>query len=212
MKTGQSGFALALVIIIIAAVGVGGGVYYSQKVKNKTAVENSNKSEQKADETVNTEVDSKSPVSVDTKTNTAISGTAKMNVTLQELLSYNKGKSVMCNGTSTTPEGAVITGTTYVNGETVRGDTVVVHKGTTTKSSMIMKGTELYAWTGNQGTKMTVNASFDLNTALSLKGSANQRVEYTCTPWTPDAAKFTVPASVQFTSLGSVTIPSKSGY
>lgn len=182
MKNKQAGFIVPLVLIIIAVIGIGAGVHYAKKAK------------------VHTEVQS------DTTTTTGETNVGA-NLTVQELLAQYKGKNVMCTGSTTAADGTVVASTTYISGDTIRGDSTITSKGVVTTGGVIVKGTDMYGWSGNTGAKMKLSAAFDFNAALS-KSVMNQKTNYTCKPWIVDAAKFVAPASVKFTDMGSVTLPS----
>jgi hypothetical protein len=224
MKIEQKGFVIPLVILIVG-LGVGGGLYYSQKVKrqntDKGAITTNIDTETKSILDEKIEVDSNQKISGDIKESVGLNmgdsvpAKVKMNMTLQELLALNKGKSMMCSNSFTDKSGALIKSVTYMNGSLIRGDETIVNKGITTKGGVIIKGNnEIYSWYGNQGTKMALNASFDIGAAMSMGkyggASPNQKSEYSCEPWTLDMTKFTPPASVQFADYGAVTMPSVS--
>ncbi len=226
MERTQEGFIVPLIIIIIAGLGVGGGVYYSKKVKQQNLEKGA--AVQKVDATIDSRLDGKIEAnsnqkisdngksSVDLNAGNSLSGIVKTNMTMQELLSVYKGKTLECISNFADPSsGMTNSGTTYIHGNLIRSDNTMMYKGAVTKSSMIIKdGNEIYSWTGSQGTKMSINASFDINTALSMsagvKNSSNQKSEYSCTPWIADASKFVPPASVKFTDYGTISIPSVS--
>lgn len=134
-------------------------------------------------------------------------------MTLEELLSLNKGKNLVCKSSSVTPEGASISSTTYMSGGNVRADSVNTYKGRTDKGGVIVKGNVVYSWNGNQGMKIALTGGFDLSGALSMAqgGSASDtKSTYSCEPWVVDGSKFTVPSSVNFEDFGSQQIPSVS--
>lgn len=210
----QKGFLVPLIIIIIAALGITGGVYVTQRnkkhIENKSVVPTQLNTEEQFEVSKNT--------TTDTSTNAAVSSTIqssskiKMNMTLAELLTFLKGKDLVCTG-SVTSNGGTSSITTYIHGTTIRGDATTTHNGITTKGGVIMKGNDVYAWQGSLGAKLALSANFNLESALSLGGSKsnlNNKSDYTCEPWTVDIRKFTLPSAVTFSDYGAVTIPSVS--
>ena len=200
MKQTQQGF-IGIVLVIIAALAVGGGVYYAKKAKEvretNIATVSTETTSSTAESAVNTQARPTSGGSVSLSTH----------MTLDEILALNEGRTMQCTG-SMISNGATISSTTYVNGKTIRGDSTIVHNGATTKGSVVLKDGIVYAWTGSTGTKVKVSASFNLATALSLPGAPAQPQSYDCVPWTVDAAKFVPPATITFKDYGSITLPS----
>lgn len=230
MRNKQNGFVIPLLIIAILAVGVGGGVYYSKsKSKSQTFGNHSDMPSNSQGSEGQKSIDfsrgqdlnaSSSGKTVEVESN--IKGNTnivqnlpniKSSMTLEELLAVNKGKTLVCKSSSVTPEGADISSTTYMSGGNVRADSVTVYKGRTDKGGVIVKGNNIYSWTGNQGMKIALTGGFDLSGALNMAqgGSASDaKSTYTCEPWVVDSSKFTVPSSVQFQDFGSQQIPSVS--
>lgn len=207
MKQTQRGF-IGIAIVIIAALTVGGGVYYAYKTKEATRISNmASVSNQMQSDTTN-QGSGQTAVGINTSVlmRPLDNGTTSTHMTLEQLLGLNDGRILQCTSRVTNAQGTVINSTAYINGSAIRGDSSIVSGDTTTMSSLILKDGMLYSWTGSVGMKMKVSASFNLRSLLSASGQAATQ-DYACTPWTVDVAKFTVPTSVRFTDYGAVTVP-----
>lgn len=199
MKHTQQGF-IGVVLVIIAALLIGGGVYYvrhSADTAKQASDISVNAETTLANETKKRETGTERPLD---------NGTTSTHMTLDQLLAVNDGRSLQCTSSTTNTQGVVINSTAYLTGGSIRGDSAIVSGGATTMSSLILKDGMLYSWTGNTGMKMSISASFNLLTLLSASGQAATQ-EYACVPWVVDVAKFVVPTSIRFTDYGAITVP-----
>ena len=98
-------------------------------------------------------------------------------------------------------------GTIHVGGGKMRGDfTSQTAKGPI-DSHMISDGTTIYVWTSArpQGIKMAIPAASNAAPAGNSQANLyNQNVDYTCAPWTVDAAEFVLPTGIAFTDLSAM--------
>ena len=118
---------------------------------------------------------------------------------LTELLAA--GTSQTCTFTQADGEGTV-----YVAGGKMRGNFTSLADGKTMISHMISDGTTAYTWVDGMpaGFKMMMNAQ---QASGQQQGTVdvNQKLAYTCSPWTADANAFTPPAGMQFNDLAALT-------
>ncbi len=70
---------------------------------------------------------------------------------------------------------------------------------------MIKNSTNVYAWSGAQGAKMTLS-EFDSQGSAQSNNDVNldQKVKYSCKDWSPDTSKFVAPTSVKFIDLSTI--------
>lgn len=175
----QGGFLPILIVVIVAAIAIGGGAYVVSK--NKAA---------KVDTSADVKADAKADAKLDAKAKGSLSSLLKL------------GKNVMCKFSSTAG-GNNSSGTMYIaaNGDT-RGDFKMVTSGGSVTSSMIMKGGVWYGWSGSQGVKMAVPENAGVDNAAAAQAEKyvdlNAEVDYSCSDWSVDGSKFTLPAGVNF--------------
>ncbi len=198
MKNNQRGFILSLVVIVVAAIAVSGGIYYAQKAKSPTsdiaAQNEAFQAEVQATSTINGDISA---------TSTATSSAKTKKDSLRSLLALNKD--VSCT-ISSKIENTSTEGTIFNSGKMMRGDFVTTtgSKGTV-ETHLIRNNTDVYAWTGTQGAKMSVG-DFESKTQASSSTpiDLDQKVEYSCADWKPDSAKFTIPTNVKFINLSAI--------
>jgi hypothetical protein len=208
MKRTQQGFiGIALGIGAIVVLVVGGGAYYVKKVNQKVPMANettvmTNTGFQNTSMDTNVSADPKISTPIEAR---PVSSNVPVRMTLTDMLTINEGQSMQCSAVTTNND-ATINTIVYINGKTVRGDSTIVHNGLPKKGGVIMKDGFMYAWTGTEGMKMKVSASFTLDTAMSISGSAMPS-SYDCESWTVDSAKFALPAHIQFVDYGVMSLP-----
>lgn len=99
-------------------------------------------------------------------------------------------------------------GTVYISNGSIRGEYDTMYGSTAMHVSTIVKDGYSYTWTSampNMGFKAKVVENAESDTGAAMSGSYSWNAEtigdYNCTPWTPDASKFVLPASVTFTDV-----------
>ncbi|HRH24595.1 MAG TPA: hypothetical protein PK109_03340 [Candidatus Paceibacterota bacterium] len=162
----------AIIGLIVAIVVVGGGAWFFSQHKAGTDLSGTGTTENTVGE----------------------SGT----LSLKELMMM--GGSRKCEVTVTTAE-APATGTVYVSGTDVRSDIVTkpaAMNGATISAHMIKSGDYMYSWSDMipQGVKVKITAAESAGAQAGY--DANSQVQYSCSPWIPDASKFEVPSTVTF--------------
>ncbi|KKT77471.1 MAG: hypothetical protein UW73_C0019G0006 [Microgenomates group bacterium GW2011_GWB1_44_8] len=100
-------------------------------------------------------------------------------------------------------------GTVYISGGKFRGDFAP-------NSHMISDSKTSYVWTDDQkqGFKMTIDADAKAEAqAESDNGGVdvNEKLDYKCGAWLPDASMFNLPSGVDFTDFSALTAPAASG-
>lgn len=123
-------------------------------------------------------------------------------MSLKEL--FAAGGSQECEFNS--DEGGVrSSGLVFVSGNRMRGDFTSEIGGKAETSHMIVDGGTSYVWTdgSSQGVKMSFA---NVSAQSSQQGSvdADKKVDYSCTSWSADASKFSVPSTVTFADLGAM--------
>lgn len=202
----QGGFVSVLVLAIVAAIAIGGGVYVVKKTQEnnqeKINIQAEDNLEIKANDNtdVNTNINAKADIGVDI----GLSGKSKLN----SLLSI--GKDTLCVVEST-KGGVTSSGNVYIssNGE-MRGDfkTMASTSGNV-DSHMIVNSESTYVWSGSQGSKMS-NMMISSNTNSDTKAesknevSLDSEVNYKCEDWSKDSSKFAVPSGVNFMDIDAL--------
>lgn len=99
-------------------------------------------------------------------------------------------------------------GTVYTSGTLVRGEFNSKANGLDINTSLIVRDGYTYTWTSmapKMGFKAKVVASGEANpnqqTSGTINWNADQIGDYDCKDWTPDMAKFDLPAGVNFQEL-----------
>jgi len=104
-------------------------------------------------------------------------------------------------------------GTVYIGSGKTRMDFVATSQGKTSNVHSIMDGTTSYTWIDGQGTgyKMAINKSGITpntgSTSTPQQVDPNKQVNYTCSSWSVDDSKFTLPGGINFMDLSSMKIP-----
>ncbi|MEK7650314.1 MAG: hypothetical protein AAB364_00335 [Patescibacteria group bacterium] len=192
----QRGFIFPLVIVIVAALAIGGGVYYSKQKQNA----NPASTETATTETTTTTETSTATSNTSDGTNVSNNGT---NGTLRQLLALSGDWT--CTVENKTP-GAESTGTVYLSGQMMRGDFMLQNQATS-EAHMIKTGNDMYVWNGAQGAKMSMDMTTQAgNTQTKSNNSVDldQKVDYQCQSWTKDESKFAVPSGVSFIDLAAM--------
>ena len=167
---------IAIVAVVLLLLGVGGFLLMSQ---SKPATRNT--------------------VSVSPSSSESPNTTQK--TSLKSLMSLG------ANQTCTFTDAATgSSGTMYIGRGTARGDFQSTVSGRTTMSHMINDGTVVYVWMDGQaqGFKSSLDAIEKLSGSAQNTVNVNAEVDYSCTPATPDAAKFTVPTDVTFSDFSNL--------
>ncbi len=147
----------------------------------------------------------KKPIMESENTNTTVKTTKQQS--LKDLLE-NTG-SQQCTFTHDL-DGTTSSGTVYIANKQMRGDFVSVVNGQNTNSHMIVKDDTIYVWTETmkQGFKFTVDKATEASVNANQKNvDINQKLDYDCGSWTPDASKFALPTDIEFKDF-STMIPS----
>lgn len=100
-------------------------------------------------------------------------------------------------------------GTVYISDSNIRGDFATQVQGMKIDTSFIVRDGFAYTWTSLANTgyksKVTTDTNANITTDTKLSGSFNWNADmigdYDCTPWTPNAALFTLPAKITFTTI-----------
>lgn len=104
-----------------------------------------------------------------------------------------------------------VSGTTYVSAGKVRADFTTTAGKTTISGHMISDGKTSWIWMDGQltGFKMAFDQTSTPSAGSAPQGvDVNKAMNYSCSVWTADATMFTPPATVNFTDLNSMKIPS----
>ncbi|MBV9159820.1 MAG: hypothetical protein JO019_04460 [Candidatus Kaiserbacteria bacterium] len=98
------------------------------------------------------------------------------------------------------------TGTVFVASGKARGDFSTSVNGKAMSAHMISDGTTVYTWMDGMSTgyKVSINASAAASSSSSQSFNANQTMDYHCSPWSADNAKFQMPAGVTFTDVSAM--------
>ncbi len=120
-----------------------------------------------------------------------------------------QGGSYQCSVTQYLDQGMTQTtqGKVFLDNGKIRGDYATQVQGMNIDSSVIVKDGFAYAWTSmsKTGYKIAIKPveGDNVATASGSYGWNTQQIgDYDCDPWTPDASKFTPPASITFTAVG----------
>jgi hypothetical protein len=189
MKNTHKGFAVWIVVAIVAVLLAGGGTVYVKSRGNSV----------KTDAKVNNGVDTSAAVKADGKADAVATG----KVSLRALIA--KGQSISCTFNQTL-DGVASSGTVYVANGKMRGDFVSKPSNTAAVNShVIVDGQTMFAWSDgvSQGVKVTLDAQ--------KQGQANgsgpdleKEIDYKCSPWSADTAKFATPSTITFIDLSAM--------
>jgi hypothetical protein len=148
------------------------------------------------------------------KVTTENSKTTQPQQTAKSLLDLVRaGQNVRCTFKSTVENGSS-DGTVYVSGQNVRGDFTVTLDNKPQQTSMIRKGDTTYVWGGilTEGIKMTLSLDqVSGNNQASKYVDPNQKVDYSCSPWSVDQSLFTPPTNITFRDMTSLLAPKTTG-
>ncbi len=117
-----------------------------------------------------------------------------------------RGGNQECSVTSTAG-GQNTSGTVYVGGGKMRGNFTSQTQGGAIQSHMISDGQNVYVWSSlmTQGIEMSVAQAKSGQSSGAQQNLYNQQVNYSCKPWTLDAAQFTLPSGIKFTTMAQMT-------
>lgn len=202
IKSTQRGFILPLLVIVVAALAIGGGVYYSQQHPQAEAPEPVVGTDANIDTSTSftTTPAPSTDMATTTATSTAsVSANAQANGTLGSLFALNKN--LKCTFSST--GAGASSGTVYMAGTMMRGDFVL--KGQATgEAHMIRNGDQVYVWSGAQGAKMNMSALSGGQAKAQSGLDLNQQVTYQCEDWTKEDSRFAVPTTVNFFDIAAM--------
>lgn len=186
MKHTQRGFAIGIVVAIIAILALGGGAVYVASKAQKTAQVESN-----ATSTV--------------EANLTADVNVNQNMSIKGLLGL--GKTLKCTFSDATSTAAT-EGTVYIANGKFRGDfSSKASGGAAVKSYMISDGQDAYVWSDamKQGFKMKMTADAKTSTNTNTQApDINKEMKYNCMPWTVNEAVFSAPANVTFIDAASI--------
>ena len=122
------------------------------------------------------------------------------------------GKSLKCTYTMNEQEGTTGTGTIYVSGTKMRGDTTItMENNANIDSHFISADNVMYSWTSAspQGYKIAVDRE-TINDASPSKipeeaKALQEKLNYKCLPWLPDQSLFELPTGVEFVDFSELT-------
>ena len=124
---------------------------------------------------------------------------------LHDLISSGITQTCTFSIAATTATSSSMTGTIYTTSENMYGDFAKTSSaGKVTTAHMIIVNGEDYLWSDalSKGIKMPWSATN--STALMNKYGdidIEQGATYSCTSWTPDQSKFTLPADIKFMDI-----------
>lgn len=94
------------------------------------------------------------------------------------------------------------TGIVYVSEKNLAANAQVIISGFTVTANVIGDGKKFYVWTSIPGSKgMSLNYSELEKTAAKASPQTEllkQKLNFMCSPWTPDSSKFTLPTNITF--------------
>jgi hypothetical protein len=208
IKSTQRGFILPLLVIVVAALAIGGGVYYSQQHPKAEAPEPVVSTDANVDTSTSFTTPPASSTDVATSTATStpsvstnanVSVAAQTSGTLGSLFALNKN--VKCTFTSTGTGAS--SGTVYMAGTMMRGDFML--KGQTAGDAhMIRNGDQVYVWSGAQGAKMAMSALSGSQGKSQSGLDLNQQVSYQCENWVKEDSRFVAPTTVNFVDIAAM--------
>lgn len=125
--------------------------------------------------------------------------TAQFKGSMQGLLA--RGGSWQCD-VSSTVDGIISTGTTYVAGGMMRADfTSNIPQVGEMETHMIMRENTAYTWTSmmNMGLKFPISeAEGEAEVSAEVAAQVNQEYDYSCKAWPTDESKFALPEGIAF--------------
>ena len=185
----ERGFILPalIAIVMVAVLGVGAAVYFTQQ-----GVENG-------------ESGSSAVVEIENGERDAAPAASNFTGTVTDLL--KRGENLTCTFTRTDDTGNAIGGTVYVagQGQRMRGDFVLAQAdGTNMNGHIVRDGVTNYFWSDQlaQGTKMTIEEDIVASPVENSKQAMlDESVDYDCRPWAVDASLFTLPVDKDFIDI-----------
>ena len=125
---------------------------------------------------------------------------------LRDLMSL--GANQMCMFTDTESNSS---GTMYIGSGDMRGDFISQSQGSTFTSHLVAAGNDVYMWfegeTAGFKTSLTdLDNISGMGTNDEKTVDVNKQVNYSCSPWTVDRSKFSLPAGITFTDFGEMMI------
>lgn len=127
--------------------------------------------------------------------------------TILGLLGLNKN--VKCD--ITYPEGSGSGVMYFSSDKKFSGEFTIKSEGKELKGYVLSDGTYSYSWSNalNQGVKVKLDEAQKALGSDQNKGvDMNQKVNYSCSPWTVDSSKFSLPKGVTFLDMSQL-LPSK---
>jgi hypothetical protein len=187
MQTSQKGFIIPLLIIIVVALTIGGGTYVVVKHSTKTPPP--------------AKVQDSSVIVAESSSTAISAGVGGTAVSLRDL--FKLSKDLVCNFSAASSSEAV-SGTVYSTTDgMIRADvTMQGPKSGKTDGHMIKTGDDVYAWTGGSGAKLRFDQSMQTTSTSTV--DLDQKVSYSCSNWTKDSSKFTVPTNVKFIDISAM--------
>jgi len=181
---------IAIVVVLIILLGLGGIFLYSKSSKSVAPVKTAQITQTPAK-------------SQNTFNNTTLAGLIAL------------GQNLRCTFSVTGTNGDTTNGTFYVSKANVRGDfTIKTTDGKQNQVSMIRIGDTNYIWGSAlpSGIKMTLSLDKIRQSAqVSQYQAVTQKTNYSCLPWNVDASLFTPPANIKFTDVTSMIPVSPTG-
>jgi len=190
MKKFQQGFVQIVVIAVIALLLLGGGAYVvlNDKEEDETATTTDEKIDLNEE---GNDVNSDSEIGVEVKT-------------LRSLLAI--GRDVKCSFKGEEADYKT-EGEVFVSkaGE-VSGSfkTNLKSSGGVVESKVLVKGDDIYTWSGDQGIKISRMEAEVGGSAFDSSVNLDTEVNYNCSDWEKDESKFIVPKNVKFFDLNDL--------
>lgn len=178
---------IGIALVVLLGVGAGTAIVVQQRAAN-TATVNSN-----------------AQVNADVSSGAAMSDDATTPRSLRALLIANVP--VRCTFDDHTND-IDTDGTIYVANGKFRADVSSTIDGKVQEGHMLSDGTTTYVWSPalEQGFKMGTQAMFEGSADADGKTAIdpNKDIDYSCSPWLPDANLFVAPSTVTFVELGAM--------
>lgn len=116
------------------------------------------------------------------------------NKTLSSLVKESKNQKCTWEKTE---EGVKMTGTVYTSGNKFAMDTEAIAGQTALRAHLVGNGKTIYTWTDSatQGAAMQYDM---LESETNKEGLIYQKMNYKCSNWVPEDAKFTAPKQITF--------------
>jgi hypothetical protein len=104
-------------------------------------------------------------------------------------------------------------GTFYLTSEKAYGTLIATNSGSADTTYVIKDQNNFYIWGSSLPTGIRISMSLsDISKNLHSNPYAssfdvNQKVDYSCSSWTPDQSLFNPPTNIKFTNIGATTLP-----